>query len=121
MPSYPLYPIRAFFKEKLVLASVVLFFLSNSALWMYLLYNAEPRDHFFLHYTVYFGVDLVGTRNDAFLLPAGGLLIGVVNTLLAYLFRLRARPLSVFFLVLTLVTHVFLGVAVVLVASLNLA
>lgn len=121
MPTYPLYPIRAFFKEKFVFASVVLFFLSNAAVWSYLLYNAEPRDHFFLHYTVYFGVDLVGTRNDAFFLPVGGLLIGAVNTVLAHLFRLRARPLSVFFLVLTLVVHVFLGVAAVLVASLNLA
>lgn len=120
MTTYPLYPLRAFFREKLVLTSVVVFLLANAALWLYLVYNTKPRELFLLHYTVYFGVDLVGTRGDAFLLPLGGLILGAVNTFMAYILRLRARALTVFFLLLTLAAHIFLGTAAVLITSLNL-
>ena len=54
--------------------------LAQIVMWWYLLVNIHPTvEQIFLHYNSVFGIDLIGNWWQIFYLPAGGLLILVIN------------------------------------------
>lgn len=89
--------------------------------WWYLLVNIHPTtEQIFLHYNTVFGIDLIGDWWQIFYLPAGGLLIFIVNYLVSWHFyasdKFLARVLSLW----TGLINGFLALAVYLITGLNI-
>lgn len=100
---------RQFFSKPIVWINLGLAGLFNLINWAILLLNVKPQsDLIVLHYTLYFGVDLVGKWTESFLIPAVGLLLIGVNTIFAHYLMERSRVASYFFLVLLPVLEVTL-------------
>jgi hypothetical protein len=78
---------REFFHNSLVQWVFLGALFINLADWGTLAYFIRPVDFpIILHYNVYFGVDLIGSWWQIFMLPLMGALILVVNAFLAYIF-----------------------------------
>lgn len=81
-----LYPLRLYLKywPNTLMMSVSL--AMNLAMWGWLLMHIHPQtEQLFLHYTILFGVDLIGSWNKIFFLPISGFIIIMVNALLGWL------------------------------------
>lgn len=81
-----LYPIKLYLKywPNTLMMSVAL--AMNLAMWGWLLFNIHPQtEQLFLHYTILFGVDLIGSWNKIFFLPISGFIIIMVNAFLGWL------------------------------------
>ncbi len=66
---------------------LTLFFclLINGTGWGLVIWKIRPSDlPVYLHYNIYFGVDLIGNWYQLYLYPAGGLLVIVINYLLMF-------------------------------------
>lgn len=73
-----------------------------------------------LHYNVYFGVDLIGDREQAFLVPGGALLIFAINTLLAKRFyEIRERIAAYVLLLASLMVGIGSVIACAVIALIN--
>jgi len=60
----------------------------NCLLWAYSSYLFfQSTDLIPLHYTIYFGIDLIDYKAKIFIYPLTGLMTILVNTFLAYLFK----------------------------------
>ncbi len=63
----------------------LLVFIINAAQWGYILWKFPPIEGVvFLHYTIYFGVDITGQWWNILLIPGAGLLFFVLNTLVVF-------------------------------------
>lgn len=73
-----------FLKNRPNVICLVLFCLLNALTWAYIFLKIKPQaDPIYLHYNIYFGVDLIGEWYRIFILPAVGILIGVVHFFIA--------------------------------------
>lgn len=80
------FPLKLFLKDRWVLIFLFLTLLFNATLWIYLpLAIPVTNQTIFLHYTVHFGVDLIDSWGNIFVLPFLGLFLAAVNFSLAYL------------------------------------
>jgi hypothetical protein len=76
-----------FFKNRLILWMIGLNLFFNLANWIILWRFIRPVDSsIILHYNVYFGVDMTGDWKNAFILPLIGLIIFLINLILAHYF-----------------------------------
>lgn len=76
--------ISSLFKDRASVYSLLFSVLINGASWVLLLYFIEPQEEpLFLHYNIYFGVDLIGEWYRIFYVPGAALLIILVNFLLS--------------------------------------
>lgn len=93
---------QQFLRRPFVWSTVGLAALVNLATWTLLLVSlSRLNGNIVLHYTTYFGVDLVGSWERSLLLPAFGLLLLAFNTAVAKAFLDSQKLFSAFFLVLT--------------------
>jgi hypothetical protein len=96
----------------------------NLLTWALTLWFALPRlatsPFFALHYTVYFGVDQIGAPWHLLFLPLLGLLILVVNALLAVRLYSGERFVSAFLSALTLLLEALLLLVSFLTVLLNI-
>ncbi len=85
-----------FFRNKLLINIFLIGFLVNLSTWVFLFITFKPQtDPIFLHYNIYFGVDLIGQWYHIFIyLPAIGFCIYLVNLLISYILYSRERILS---------------------------
>lgn len=115
------YSPKLYFKDKWVFLPLIFIVLAQALMWWYLLKNIRPGvEQIFLHYNVVFGVDLLGAWWNSYLLPAGGVLIFMVNYFLSFLFYNFDRVLSRFLTLLTAPLQVFLLIAVFYIVGLNI-
>jgi len=79
----------AFFRDKVNLRLIIGTLLVNVINWLILFVFLKPAtENIILHYNVYFGVDMTGKRNLAFLMPGIGLIIIIINFFLSkYFYR----------------------------------
>lgn len=70
--------------------------------------RAEPIS---LHYTTSFGVDLIGPRDRMFILPGFGLLVFLINIIVAAFVLERERIMSYFLVLTSFVFTLLLGFA----------
>ena len=90
-------------------------------MWWYLIANIRPSsDQIFLHYNMVFGIDLVGNWQKIFYLPAGGLLIFLVDYLASWYFYSYDKFLSRLLSFWSVLLQFFLAFAVWLIANLNI-
>ncbi|MDP3244544.1 MAG: hypothetical protein Q8M83_02695 [bacterium] len=95
--------LRFFFKDALVLSLFILAAFLNVASWLSLMWQINAKHAtFFLHYTVYFGVDWTGQWYKIFFVPLVGLLILLGNFIAAFIFY-HSRKIISYLLVLAAV------------------
>ena len=112
---------QQFFRRPIVWVNLVLAVLINLGTWSILLTNITPGpDLIVLHYTMYFGVDLLGRWSESLFIPAFGSLLIIVNTLFARYFINRTHVVSYFFLVLTPIYELLLFFAAMFLIVANL-
>lgn len=104
---------RDYFQNHLVLWMLIFSFGANLADWILLAVFTHPVDSgIILHYNVYFGVDMIGDWKLAFIMPAVGLILLVVNILLgAYFYRNKERIASYVLLIAALMAQLSLLIA----------
>lgn len=113
------FPVRLFLRDKLVMSSLSVAVLINVALWVYLLLAVKSAENIFLHYTIHFGVDLVGSFTNLLMLPLLGLALILLNFTIAYFLYDNLKRLGLLMAVATPVIQVFLLVEGFFLAFLN--
>lgn len=93
---------RDFFKNPIIFWILMMSILSNLANWTVLALFIKPVDKtIILHYNVYFGVDSIGHWAQAYYLPAIGLVLLIINLILAGYFYLRKDRMASHILMIT--------------------
>ncbi len=94
--------------------------LANLVGWWYLLGHIHPTgDPIFLHYTILFGVDYIGSWHLLLLPAVIGLLMIAVNFIFSFVIYRKSRFFSRLLALSTGILEVFLIVALVLIVGLN--
>lgn len=102
--------VQDFFKSHIVIWLLALSLLGNIINWVILKIWIKPVDFpIILHYNVYFGVDMIGDYRQAYLLPLIGLVLLIVNLILAmYFYSQKERIASYILLMATLMVELSL-------------
>lgn len=92
---------KSFFQNLIVRSALAASGLFNLASWAVLALVIKPdRSMIILHYNVYFGVDIVGVWQQAYIVPSIGLLFLGVNTFLARWFYEKQERIAAYLLLL---------------------
>lgn len=114
-----LFPFKLFFRDKIISAFLIGAVVINLVMWVYLPLAIKPtKAAVFLHYTVHLGVDFIDSWANIFNLPFLGLIILLVNGLLAYLVY-HYKYLSRLLVAGTAVIQVFIFIQAYFLAYLN--
>ena len=109
-----------FIRDKFVLINLSLSFLFSlfSLIWLY--YKITPQvEPVALHYTIYFGIDLIGEWYYVFLFPLLGIITILVNFILAYLLFIKVKILAYLLVLTSTIIQVLLVIISILVVLLN--
>ena len=103
-----------FFRSSLVHWVLIASLLVNAINWGIIAFFIRPVDFpIILHYNVYFGVDVIGSWWQIYFLPAIGLIILSVNTVLGYLFYQQKERIVAHLLILaTFIVQIGISIAV---------
>lgn len=114
--------LRLFLSRPIVWIPLSVAGLLNIASWFLLLRHAFNRanDVVVLHYSVYYGVDLVGNWAEAFWIPFVGLVFLAFNTGLAYVFQKRSSVVRNTCLIFTPVIQLLIFFAIFFLVVVNL-
>jgi hypothetical protein len=112
---------KDFFKNGLVHWTLITALLLNVINWIILVYFIRPVDFpITLHYNVYFGVDMIGAWWQAYFLPAIGLALLMVNTMLGYFFyQQKDRIIGHILLLATCIVQISVFIAVISIVIIN--
>ena len=99
-----MYSPKLFLRDYWVFGPLIVAVVAQAAIWRQLILYIHPTaERIFLHYNIIFGIDLVGEWWRAYFIPGVGLLMLVINLVIAWLVygtdKLLARVL-IFFLAL---------------------
>ncbi|MFA6254727.1 MAG: hypothetical protein WC675_01685 [Patescibacteria group bacterium] len=87
----------SYYRNRFIKINLVFSLIANIILWLFLVWQARNfSDLIFLHYNIYFGIDLLGPWHQIFFLPLFGLGFLVINLLISLIFYQRERILSYF-------------------------
>lgn len=115
-----MYPLKLFLLSPVTLVSVILSTCLDIVYLVWLLVRVGFRDEqFFLHYNILSGVDWVGHAALVYWIPVAGLLIVLINSLLAWYLYKDHRDLAYITLAVTVLSHLCLGMATYMVLFLN--
>lgn len=101
---------KQFFYSKIASRKFILIFgcILNAILWLYTAQRyLQATDIVPLHYTIYFGIDLIDFKTKLFTYPLIGLSIIVVNGLLAFLCK-QEKLIGYLLLTNALIMQIFL-------------
>jgi hypothetical protein len=111
---------QRFDRVLLVLTAIAL--LCNAATWALLLWKIPyTEETIFLHYNVYFGIDLTGGWKQLFWVPGSGTVILVINTAVLYAAKQMHRMTKITTGILTVAFEAMLIVAAILIILLNIS
>jgi hypothetical protein len=109
-----------FFKNKFILINLILSILlaSFTSIWLYskITPSVEPVA---LHYTIYFGIDLIAPWYHVFIFPLIGFLTILINFTLAYLLFIQTKILAYLLALVSSVVQGLLVIISILVSLLN--
>ena len=93
----------------------------NAANWLAIAFFIRPVDFpIILHYNVYFGVDVIGRWQQVYFLPAIGLFILLINSILGFLFYGQKERIVAYLLLLaTFIVQIIITIAVASVLLIN--
>lgn len=88
---------QAFSKDRFVKACFFVGILVNILLWLWLGFNFRNlSDTVFLHYSIYFGIDLIGPWYQILFIPLLGMVLFAVNFALGFVFYKIEKMLGYF-------------------------
>jgi len=87
---------KSFFKNKISLTLSISALIINILSWLYIFINIRPQDEpIFLHYNIYYGVDLIGDWYQIyFYLPLIAIIIFFINIFISYILYKRDEKLT---------------------------
>ena len=92
----------------------------NILLWVLVIWKVRPQEEpLFLHYNIYFGIDLLGSWQQFYLMPASGTVILLLNSILAILLPQKEKIISHFLAAINIIAQIVLIVACILIILLN--
>lgn len=110
-----------FFKNKFILINFIISIFLNFVLFFLIFLKIRPSSEpIALHYNIYLGIDLIGNWYKIYFLPLLGLIILLVNTLLAYYILKKERILAYFLVSASTFAQIILLVAGAIVVLLNI-
>ncbi len=84
-------------KDKWTAIPLVVGFILNVMLWLFIYTQVNSRDDLiFLHYNIYFGVDLIGEWYRLYFMPLLGVVIFFINIVLSILLKKRDNSIRSF-------------------------
>jgi len=109
-----------FFGNKFFILNLVFCLILNLLNWLiaYIKYSLVSG-HIALHYNIYFGVDYFGSPFSIFIMPLAGLIILLINFILAYFVIARTKLLSYLLIGISSFYQVLLFIATILVVNLK--
>ncbi len=103
---------KEFFKDKIVRSLLISSLILNIGLFLFFYFFIKQSDiPIVLHYNVDWGVDYFGEVKNIFTLPLVGLVIFLLNGVLALRLWIRMKSLAYFLVAISLVSEVFLWLA----------
>ena len=112
---------KEFFKDTTIKTLVISAILLNIGLFLFFYFFIKRSDiPIVLHYNVDWGVDYFGEVKNIFILPLAGLVIFLLNSVLALKLWLKARSAAYFLTATSLISEVFLWVAGIALYIINL-
>ncbi len=114
------FTLKIYIRDRWVLASLSLALVLQAIAWSYLLVKLPPNGlPVFLHYTILSGIDLIGPAWQAYILPAAGAAMILVNYAVGFFTFNHGRFMARLIGVATVFLQVLLLIAVVFIVSLN--
>ena len=105
--------------NKKIISILVFSLLINIFFWLALWYlTLSAEGSIPLHYNIYFGVDLLGSKNEIFKLPLIALLIFLINLALSLFFYKKEKIFSYFLVLAGFLIQIFLLTAGLLIVNL---
>ncbi|OGD24991.1 hypothetical protein A2819_01650 [Candidatus Azambacteria bacterium RIFCSPHIGHO2_01_FULL_40_24] len=105
-------PMNEFLKDTMVKLLMISAILLNIGLFLFFYFFIKRSDiPIVLHYNVDWGVDYFGEVKNIFILPLIGLIIFLLNGVLALRLWFRMKSLAYFIAAITLISEIFLWLA----------
>ena len=109
-----------FLKNQKLIIGLGLSVIINAFIWLWFIFIfRNMNDLIPLHYTIYFGIDLIGEKVKIFILPQVGLFIIIVNNFLSLLLYHKEKLVSYFLTYSALLCNFFLLLAGYLIVALS--
>jgi len=103
---------KEFFKDNVIKSLLISSLILNIGLFLFFYLFIKRSDiPIVLHYNVNWGVDYFGEVKNIFILPLVGLIILLLNGILALKLWLKARSAAYFLTAISLISEVFLWLA----------
>ncbi len=103
---------KEFFKNNIIKSLLISSLILNLGLFLFFYFFIKRSDiPIVLHYNVDWGVDYFGEVKNIFILPIAGLVIFLLNGVLALRLWVRMKSLAYFLTAVSLISEVFLWLA----------
>ncbi|MFA6098503.1 MAG: hypothetical protein WCV50_00295 [Patescibacteria group bacterium] len=113
--------VNNFFKSK---ANIIFFILQiaiNCATSLYIYQNIKPSEQpIYLHYNIYFGVDLIGNWYQMYILPLVGFIVILINAIITLFIYKKSKILTNLINSLTAILLLFVLLSAFLVVRQNI-
>lgn len=114
------YAPKLYIRDPWILFPLVGTGLIQAFIWWYVLSHIHPSsDPIFLHYTILFGVDLIGNWQQVLIPPSIGLGLGVFNYLFSFGIYGSSRLVARLMSFATVFIQLFLAMGVVMIVGLS--
>lgn len=109
-----------FFRQRFIKINLFLSLLLNIFLWFFLAFKSSGfSEIIYLHYNIYFGIDLVGPWYQIFFWPFLGILIFLINFFLGAILFSSEKLLSYFLVTSSTLAQVFLIISLMFLMVIN--
>lgn len=107
-------------RERFIVVSFLLSLFLNISTWILLYFSVQPRpDPIFLHYNIYYGIDLIGSWYEIYFIPGSGLIFLLANYILSVIMYPTKKLLAYLLVGFNLPLHLLLGLAAILIILIN--
>ncbi len=107
-------------RKTFIIALTVCAAAANAALWAVVWFGFPPlATTYVIRYSVLSGADIIGTRADIFIVPLAGLVILIMNAVIAFLMKKREPLISYALIFSSALIQFFLTVALIGLLTVN--
>lgn len=112
---------KLFIRDRWVYVPLALVFFVQGFCWWYTVVHVRPtNEQIFLHYTIVFGVDLVGEWWKMYIIPFSGLLTLIVNSLVAFFMYGSEKVMARMLLAYTVLVQIFILIGLLKIIGLTI-
>lgn len=112
--------LRAPLGSKIIGMGILISLFLNLGIWIILYIFIKPSfEPVYLHYNIYFGIDLIGEWYRIYIIPLTGFVVILVNYLAGAIIYSSKRVLSYLVVIFAIPVNLFLALAAILLAFIN--